>query len=292
VHLVHVVRRLDRLLPSLWQERVKARLTLPFEEWLEVVLQDESDRFEWRNLWQPHDVTGILERWGARLPAERITLVCSDDRDRALIPGTFEALLGLPEGLLRTTETARSNRSLTGNEAELLRRVNVVAAREKWTGKEYLTLSQLGIVAGFRKSPPAETDQPIPALPDWARARVAEMSHRQVDAIRASRARVVGDPEALLPDPDAAVAVPPPVTSVSLDTAVTAVLGAATGGRRLATSAARDARRASRRAAGTKAAATKQAGARPAGKRPVDQVGSTELLKIVAGRARRRLRRG
>ena len=292
VHLVHVVRRLDRLLPSLWQERVKARLTRPFEDWLEAVLQEEeSTHFEWRNFWRPHEVDGILERWGAVVPRERITLVCSDDRDRALIPAAFEGLLGLPDGMLRAIEPRLSNRSLTGNEAELLRRINQVAAAEKWTAQEYLTICQLGVVAGFRKSPPAPDDQPIPPLPDWARKRVAEISRRQVAAIRSAGVRVVGDPDTLLIDDSTeAPEVAEQVTTMSIDTAVTAVLGAVAGGRRLTRAAGRDARKQARRASGKKAAATKGAG--PAGRRPAHQLSSSELLRIVAGRARRRLRRG
>ena len=86
VHLVHVVRRHDRLLPSLWQERVKAKVALPYEKWLEVVLQqEESTDYEWRNLWRPHDVRGIVARWGSAVPPARLTLICSDDTDRRLI---------------------------------------------------------------------------------------------------------------------------------------------------------------------------------------------------------------
>ena len=278
VHLVHVVRRLDRLLPSLWQERVKAKLALPYEEWLELVLQEESRHHEWRNLWRPHYVGGIVERWGAVVPPERLTLICSDDTDRRLIPATFEDLLGLPSGMLTVDHPSLqvANRSLTGNEAELLRRINVVAVRDGWTPKEYLWLCQSGIVGAFRSTDPAGTDQRIPPLPDWAVRRVAEISRRQVDAIGSSGARIVGDPDRLLLDGSSSGAAQEPVSTVSLDTAVNAVLGAVSGGRRL--------RSADRRAARRKAARRPE-------QRPASDLTSGELLRLLAGRAGSRLRR-
>ena len=280
VHVVHVVRRLDRLLPSLWQERVKAKVALPYEKWLEVVLQqEESTDYEWRNLWRPHDVRGIVARWGSAVPPARLTLICSDDTDRRLIPATFEDLLGLPSGMLTVDHPNLhvSNRSLTGNEAELLRRINAVAVQEKWTPKEYLTLCQSGIVGAFRSTDPAATDQRIPPLPDWAVERVAEISRRQVDAIGSSGARIVGEPDRLLVDGSPSPTAPEPVSTVSLDTAVNAVLGAIDGGRRL--------RAAEQRAARRKAAH------RPR-QRPAADLTSRELMRLLASRAGRRLRRG
>ena len=174
-----------------------------------------------------------------------------------------------------------SNRSLTGNEAELLRRINAVAVQEKWTPKEYLTLCQSGIVGAFRSTDPAATDQRIPPLPDWAVERVAEISRRQVDAIGSSGARIVGEPDRLLVDGSSSPTAPEPVSTVSLDTAVNAVLGAIDGGRRL--------RAADRRAARQKAA---RRPVRSPAQRPAADYSSRELLRLLADRAGSRLRRG
>jgi len=277
VHLLHVVRRMDRLLPSLWQERVKARLTRTYDDWLRAVLAEESDEFEWRNLWGAHDVTGILDRWGAHLPRERITFICSDDSDRALIPETFESLLGLPSGML-TPDPTRSNRSLTGNEVELLRRVNEAARREGWAKGEYLRIGQMGITRGFKQSTPAPTDEKIPPLPIWAHKRIVEFSQRQAEVVRSSGATVVGDPDVLLTHQPGDQPESREVTTVDIDTAVTAVLGAVHGARR---QAAWELERAT--------VAPRQKKKRP--QRIVAEVSSRELLRVIAGRARRRLRR-
>jgi len=280
VHLVHVVRRVDRLLPSTWQERVKARLTQPYEEWLQVLLAENSEAFEFGNVWRPQRLDAILARWGKLVPAERITLICADDADHALLPNTFESLLGLPSGLLAPDPT-RSNRGLTANEAELMRRVNEAARDEKWTPQEYLRFAQLGIIRGFRRSAPAPTDQKIPPIPAWAMPRVVELSEAQLAAVIGSGAQVVGDPQRLLVDArTAAQPAAEPVATVEIDTAVTAVLGAVHGGRRHADSLIEQ-ERADR-------PPRKRRRGRPGDAR-VSQLSSKELARVIASRARRRL---
>ena len=98
VHVLAVARRLDRLLPSWWQERVKARLTMSYEEWLELVLGPESKHFEWRNLWVSQDFEKLVDRWTRRNGPESFTFVVSDDSDQQLLPRTIEGMLGLPAG--------------------------------------------------------------------------------------------------------------------------------------------------------------------------------------------------
>jgi hypothetical protein len=279
VHLVHVVRRIDRLLPSTWQERIKAKLPVSYEHWLKVLLAETSDRYEFGNFWRPQGLEGILARWGKLVPAERITLICANDDDHGLLPNTFESLLGLPEGLL-TPDPTKSNRGLTANEAELLRRVNRAAWQEKWTPQEYLRFAQLGITRGFRRSAPAPTDQKIPPIPDWALARVAEISEHQVAAIVGSGAHVVGDPQRLVVAPEAeSRPAADPVTTVDIDTAVTAVLGAIHGGRKQADWLIEQ-DRADR--------AAQVSGARGA---RVSELSSKELARVIASRVKRRLTR-
>jgi hypothetical protein len=112
VHLVHVIRRMDRLLLSSWQERIKARLAMPYEDWLRLILAESSDHFEWANFWRAQSLPAFLSCWTPLVPAERITLICADEKNRALLPETFESLLGLPPGLLAPDPT-RSNRGLS-----------------------------------------------------------------------------------------------------------------------------------------------------------------------------------
>src|SRR3954454_2542682 len=122
VRIVAVARRLDRFLPSQWQERVKAGDERTYEEWLRVVLDTDDPGLDWdrRNVWFSHDVRALVGRWTAVVGPERFTLIVSDESDRTLIPRTFETLLGLPKGFV-VPDPSRSNRGLSWAGAELLR---------------------------------------------------------------------------------------------------------------------------------------------------------------------------
>jgi hypothetical protein len=59
VHVVAVARRLDRLLPSQWQERVKSHDTFTYDAWLRLVLGKDREDREWRTAGRRHrDPTG------------------------------------------------------------------------------------------------------------------------------------------------------------------------------------------------------------------------------------------
>src|SRR4051794_4389054 len=57
VRVVAVARRLDRYLPSQWQERVKAGEKRGYDAWLRVVLDTDNPQPDWdrRNVWFSHD---------------------------------------------------------------------------------------------------------------------------------------------------------------------------------------------------------------------------------------------
>ena len=272
VHLLYVVRPLDRLLPSTWQERIKARVTSTYDDWLRLILGEPSNLFEYTNYWVPRDLPAILERWGRLVPPERIVLVCSDERDRELLPHAFESLLGLPPDVLHMQSGGRSNRGLTANESELMRRINVVARSEKWTAEEYLSFGQRGVAAELRRSVPSPSDVKVPPLPAWAREKVRELSDRSVETVRSSGARVIGDAESLRFQPGTEAG-ETEVSTVQIDTAVTAVLGAISGGRRLARKPQQG-----------------NSGERPGS--AGSELNSLQLAREIARRARGRFRRG
>ena len=200
VHVVAVARRLDRFLPSQWQERVKAGQVKSYEQWLEVVLAEESDAWDWRNVWRAHDVEALVERWTAEVGAERFTLIVSDDTDRELLPRTFESLLGLPEGLL-VVQPDRSNRGLSWSEVELVRSLNIASHKSGWSGEVHDQLVKGHVVRTLRSLPRSDLGARTPPLPSWAVDRVREISDARVKALGRLGVRVVGDPELLrLPD--------------------------------------------------------------------------------------------
>lgn len=230
LHVIAVARRLDVLLPSQWQERVKTcYATETYDDWLRIVLEGDREHPEAKAFWGSHGLESMLERWTERLDPKRFVLIVSDDSDRRLIPGTFEQLLGLPAEML--TPAPGRNASLGMATVELYRQVNETFARNHWPDANYRRMVQLGMLDAL-KVRPVDPDEPrIPPLPRWAAERVAELSARRAAAVRDSGVRVVGDPDALLTAvPDAAAdEAPPAPDTIAIDTATAAIEGLVSG---------------------------------------------------------------
>lgn len=225
VHVVAVARRLDRYLPSQWQERVKAGDERPYDEWLRIVLDRGSEQWAWdrRNVWHSHDIGALVERWAETVGEDRFTLIVGDESDRSALPRAFEAMLGLPDETLQL-HPAQSNRGLTWGETELVRAVNLVAAERDWSRDQRKAFVRRGILADLQSRAASPVGERTPPLPDWALDQVRELSDCRIDAIRAMGVCVVGDPELMrVPDdiPIGSAAQPPPL--VSPETAAAAV---------------------------------------------------------------------
>ena len=198
VHVLAVARRLDRLLPSQWQQRVKAgATTLSYGQWLEVVLGDHPDDDVWRNVWVPHDIAALVERWSDAAAPERFTLLVADESDRRLLSRVVEQMLGLSDGLLAPDESHKSNASLSFDRLELLRafndRVTGGGEGQAASDKRWLREARRAI----KLVEPVPGERPVPPLPAWARDRVRELSDARVELVRSLPVRVVGDPEDL-----------------------------------------------------------------------------------------------
>jgi hypothetical protein len=197
VWVLMTVRRLDKLLPSAWQSRVKSsNEALPYDAWLSEVLADvPSAKAPGHRFWFNQSVAKILQRWSGTIPAERFVLLVADESDRDQQMRTFERLLDVPEGTL--TPGPRNNSSLTLDRTELLRRVNVIFDERGWDDAHRRHLIHRGMLNGLATAEIHETERPIPSLPRWAARRVAELSERRIEEVTGSGALVLGDPELL-----------------------------------------------------------------------------------------------
>lgn len=278
VHVVSVVRRLDRYLPSHWQERVKAREVRSYDEWLRLVLSETDTGWQWRNVWHAHRVEDAVRRWTDIVGSDRMTLVVADESDHDLLPRTFEELLGLPAGLLEL-EAGRSNRSLGYDELEMLRALNRVFVEERFPDWAYAQLVQGGLVRSLQRRG-AQRRRPPLGLPEWAAERVAELSRQQAEAVRASGVRVVGDPDGLVREAEILRGnAPDPVSSVALETVTMALVGVVEKA-----VARRERGEARRRRSAAKVTRTPR-------RRSVDELSGRELLGLGLRRAAGRLRR-
>jgi hypothetical protein len=123
IHVVLTARDLLRQLTAEWQEHVKHRSTLRFDEFVATVRKDEPERSGW--FWRVQDYERLVRRWGASLPAGRVHVVTVPPSGSPpnLLWQRFAGLLGLdPDSF--DTGASRANTSLGIEQAEILRRVN------------------------------------------------------------------------------------------------------------------------------------------------------------------------
>lgn len=125
VHLVLSVRDLVRQIPAEWQENVKHRSTVSYEEFLAQLSDPERASRIATWFWGVQEIPDILDRWGHDLPPERVHLVTVPPPGGApdLLWKRFSAVLGL-DGLDLDLDVERANPSLGVPETALLRRIN------------------------------------------------------------------------------------------------------------------------------------------------------------------------
>ena len=268
VHVVAVARRLDRLLPSQWQERVKSHDPITYDAWLRRVLGTDAGDREHQRFWASHDLVAMADRWRSALGPDRFTLVVPDETDPDVVPRAFEELLGLPQGLLVLPPA--SNASLSANATELVRRVNELFEDQGWPDETYHRMVQQAAVKQLIEVPRPAGEGRIPPLPGWAAARVDELAASRAREIADRAIPVLGAAEGLLAPATAVSGESGPEAvpeMVSLGTAVTALAA-------MVDSTVAEARRRRRRTRRARGAA--------------EDVGSRELLRAVAGRLARR----
>ncbi len=197
VHVVCTARDLARQLPAVWQENVKNRGRLTFEQFSRALRGVDGS---WprlaRNVWSYQDLPVVLRNWGAQLPPSRVHVI---PVPRAAAPDTlwrrFAEACGIDPDCGLAGVGAR-NVSLGAVETHLLRRLNRTGVADElpWPAyeklvKEYLALDVLG-----GRPAPVPLRLPAADLP-WVQHRAKEM----IESLRAAGYHVVGDLAELLP---------------------------------------------------------------------------------------------
>jgi hypothetical protein len=226
VHVLLVVRRLDKLLPSSWQERVKSvNETRSYDEWLREVLTDPGSSAA-GIFWGHQSVRTQVALWTGELPPARVTLVVADEADHALLRRVAERMLGLPAATLAASESP--NTSLSWERAELVRALNRGVQEGRWGERLHRRLVYAGLVSGLNHAPRRAGETDIPPVPAWAADSVRELSEQRASEVAAAAAggvRIVGDPRGLLlperrPAATGAAAAPTPPVSLPIEAAV------------------------------------------------------------------------
>ena len=128
VHVIATVRDFERQLPAVWQERLKNGGKVSFQRHFQQAQEHSgagSDELE--GFWKQQDVTTILHRWAATIPAHRIHVITVPPKGapRDLLWRRFAGVIGIdPSAVDLSAMQVRSNTSLSAPQARFLRRVN------------------------------------------------------------------------------------------------------------------------------------------------------------------------
>lgn len=192
VHVIYAARDVGRQVPAQWQQVLRARAGIPYDEFVQRLREDSDATF-----WQLQDPLLNVARWCPPIPVENfhLLLVPPAGSPPELLWERFASIIGISPGLaLRPPRS--SNESLGLVESEVLRRFNAqlgdgeFALREPYLDhvRRWLTVPALMGASTERIG--------IPSMHEaWLRDRSAQM----VDDVRRLRSRVdvVGDPEDL-----------------------------------------------------------------------------------------------
>jgi hypothetical protein len=220
VHVAVTLRPLARIMPSQWQQYVQNRLTTPFEEWLDAVLNQPRGAVT-PTFWQRHRHDELVQRWAGAVGPSNVTVIVLDDEDRTMIFRVFEDLLGLSRGTL-VADPELTNRSLSRAEIEVIRTFNAAYRDAGLPLGLYERIVRSGAAPWLaRRAPDAREGRLV--LPKWAIEPVGAIARSMVTAIAQSGVRIVGDLDSLAWTPDPAES--PPDATITPDVAASAMLG-------------------------------------------------------------------
>jgi hypothetical protein len=222
VRVVVTLRSIGAILPSAWQQGLKAGVTTGYNQWLKVMFDEEqiprAERF-----WYRHDQVEQVKRWADVVGADRTYAVVIPDGDRTAIFTAFEGLLGLPESFLATREQIIQNRSMTTPEAEYVRRLNKeLSGQMSWD--EYTVMVRRALILNMVEKRRPAADEPRIQTPEWAADRAEEYGQRFAKGISELGVQVIGDPADLAVRPRSGPGDRPEMLSIDAAVAGTAGL--------------------------------------------------------------------
>jgi len=208
------LRPLEAIIPSTWQQYVKAGNTHPYGEWLENVLSGPRQSTLTPSFWRRNDHGRVVTRWVEVFGSDRVAILMVDSSQPRSIYDGFEDIIGLSRNTLQA-QTER-NRSMSAEEVELIRRLNErIKVDLPYKTYDAVVRTSLHTMIEQRRPGPDE-DKLI--VPGWAVERAREFGAEAVERIKATGVTVFGDLQALVPTgPITAGDLPDPPDVVPID---------------------------------------------------------------------------
>jgi hypothetical protein len=195
VHVVVTARDMGRQVPSLWQEGLKAGRSESLADYVAGLrAADNRTGLAWRRL----DLAGVLRRWAAHVPAERIHVVTvpGPAGPREALLERYCSVLGIRAADVDHEMAGRGNPGLGAPEAELLRRVNERVPERLRRRVPYGEVGKRWLAMRVLASPGSRAARLDGSAAPWCR----EVAQESVDTVAALGCDVVGDLADLLPD--------------------------------------------------------------------------------------------
>ena len=224
-HILVTLRSIGAILPSAWQQYVKAGVTLSFDDWLKAVIGDPPDRTVTKRFHVRNDQGAVVRRWAKAAGADRVTVVVADARRPRFLLDSVEQLLALAPGTLADQETTgySANRGMTMPEAELFRAVNERIDGHDVGWDDYERIMREGAQRRVLEQEAASGERP--ALPLWAAQRAQDLGKHYAGQIAATGVQVIGE-LGQLAEPVPTRGADDSVETVPIDLAAEALAGA------------------------------------------------------------------
>lgn len=200
-HVVITMRPLARMIPSIWQQRVRRGSAQTLDDYVAGIFDRDADgRFTNDYFWGRYGLDQLITTWAQIVGEENVTVVILDPRNHDLAYHAFEDLLGVPRATLKHEGLA--NESFPFAELEVIREFNAQFFAGGGTREEWFKI--------IRKRDFREFREPGSA---WLVGRKADISHgvakrandeveRWIEFLDNFEGRLVGDPADLLVDLD------------------------------------------------------------------------------------------
>jgi hypothetical protein len=227
IQVVVTLRPFAAILVSSWQQYLKGGTSRTFEHWLRSVLADPPKLNVTPSFHRRNDQAGVIRRWAAAAGPDHVTAVVVDKAAPTQLTDAFEALLDLPPGFLvdEALGGLQANRSMSLQESELMRRVNLAIKGRGVEWPEYEALLREGGIARLLQARTPDAQEARLELPGWAAARASELGRHYSESIAASGVRVIGDLDVLAAPVTGSSELPTTPQTVDLEVATEFIVG-------------------------------------------------------------------
>lgn len=200
-HVVITMRPAARMIPSVWQQRVRRGSDQPLDAWLEQVFdRDENGDFTATHYWGRFGLDRLIATWSDVVGVENVTVVVLDPSDHSLAYRAFEDLVDVPHGTLAQVKNL-ANESFPFAELETIRQFNELFYAAGGTRKEWLETIRKRGFGEFRQPGSPQLTGAKADVPRWVAEQANDVAAGWVEGLRSFEGRLIGDPAHLLVDP-------------------------------------------------------------------------------------------